>query len=683
MATRVDRWELDISGLKRSLREADQEIGKTDKGLEEMGDEGETAGKKGQAGGEALKVGMAAAAAAAAAAALAVKQVVTEVIDLSAQANVWAKQAKQFGTTAEEIQKVEGAFGLLTDGSVNSVRSIAKLQRAIAEAKDGVTTYTDEFAKLGIVGEDAIDKFASQSVTDQLFQIADAYTEIDDKASQTSLSANLLGDRMGALVPAFQNGSGAIREAIAEIEDAGLVSNETAAQSEGLQDALALLTRTWDTLVAEVLEPSIPVLQDVAEGLQASLKEAQKSGDVDDLSTSIAGLVGDVGDLVISLSQLNELIGPAIEHFKRITPPIGKVSDAVGKLTDKWDDLNEQIAFYNGEVGVSADITDELDAASARAAEGVDNFFGGILIPVRKSKDGFYDLKEEIQDTGKKAKTTAEIIAETARTTESAINDAALAEIEAAEKTTQAHLDELSKRMEARYRFTEEAKTLDEEFAEYQAALNAQTTEDIRGSYLSAFGSIERLNNTLFSALESNSDNLTDKQKEAALVGFNIQKAASIATATVVGIEATQRAVNAALSIASPAAIPLAIATGIAFGASTAANVASIASQQPPQFDIGGIVGAGSSADRVLINAQRDEAVINRQGVRNVGRDTIDRINAGGSMMDRNVIIFRTNNRVTWATEEEALRSGRSPYARQIAASQPTRVGMRVLGTVE
>jgi len=197
MADRVDRWELDISPLVRALEEgqdgvdalkdsikemgevADQATDEAAEGAEEMGDATEEAGGKAEKGFDKYQKGALAAVAAAGALVLATKEVIDSVVELSEDANQFAKDAKVLDTTAESVQKVQGAFDLLTDGSGDAVTSIVKLQRALGEAEDGVETYTDSFDLLGIKGDEALAKFASKSVEEQILAVAAGIDQLD------------------------------------------------------------------------------------------------------------------------------------------------------------------------------------------------------------------------------------------------------------------------------------------------------------------------------------------------------------------------------------------------------------------------------------------------------------------------------------------------------------------------
>jgi hypothetical protein len=79
------------------------------------------------------------------------------------------------------------------------------------------------------------------------------------------------------------------------------------------------------------------------------------------------------------------------------------------------------------------------------------------------------------------------------------------------------------------------------------------------------------------------SDNLTEKQKQAAKTAFNVQKAANLATAVV----NTALGVTQALASAPP---PLSFVNAGLVGAAGAVAIAEIAGQRPPSFAVGGVM---------------------------------------------------------------------------------------------
>ncbi len=106
---------------------------------------------------------------------------------------------------------------------------------------------------------------------------------------------------------------------------------------------------------------------------------------------------------------------------------------------------------------------------------------------------------------------------------------------------------------------------------------------------------------------------------------FAIGKAAAISTATIDGIAAVQKA----LASAPP---PFNFALAALVGVATAANLAKIASAQPPSRQSGGFVpGVFSPTDNTLINAAPGELVLNRRQQTNLfNAINQDQIGGGG-----------------------------------------------------
>jgi len=129
---------------------------------------------------------------------------------------------------------------------------------------------------------------------------------------------------------------------------------------------------------------------------------------------------------------------------------------------------------------------------------------------------------------------------------------------------------------------------------------------------------------------------------------FAIGKAAAIATATIDGIAAVQKA----LSAAPP---PFNFVLAALVGAAQAVNLGKIASAQPPQFAQGGIVpGNSTSGDRVPALVNSGEMVLNKQqqaelfSIANgggAGGNVVDAINALGDRIANMNIVVQANAR--------------------------------------
>jgi hypothetical protein len=154
------------------------------------------------------KVGLAAAAVAAAAAAAAVVKTSQAVLKLSAAGNRYAKEAKKIGSSAEEIQKVEGAFALLTENGVNAARVIQDFGRNLADARDGTGEAAAELDKLGLSAKD----LTGIPIGEQIALVADRFGRLSDSAEVSQVALGVFGRSGRELVPALTAGGDAVQQ---------------------------------------------------------------------------------------------------------------------------------------------------------------------------------------------------------------------------------------------------------------------------------------------------------------------------------------------------------------------------------------------------------------------------------------------------------------------------------------
>lgn len=126
----------------------------------------------------------------------------------------------------------------------------------------------------------------------------------------------------------------------------------------------------------------------------------------------------------------------------------------------------------------------------------------------------------------------------------------------------------------------------------------------------------------LVAQAEAERDEIAAIAQEQAIKAFRVQQAAGISSAIISGASAAIAALAPPPVGAGPILGP---ALAIAIGATTAASVATIAAEQPPAFDIGGMVGAGGligsqTPDQVLIRALPGERVQSREEAAGAGR---------------------------------------------------------------
>ena len=338
MAGRKIRFDFigDVSSLRDSLRDVEQEAGS-------LGDELEDAFQKKGAKGvldlakETVKAHPALAALATAAAAVGAAFVYAahEALELGLRADEIAKKAKQIGSSAEDIQVLSGALEMGGVDAATAEAAMAKLNLRLAEAAAGGGPAVDVLKELGLNAKALQDL----PLPERFAVLADRFQTLDTQGQKTAAAMKLMEEGGMRLLSAFEGGGDAIRDSSEKIREAGVISNETAAQGEGLSDAVAMMTRKFDDLKTGALAPLIPVISTTIDKIGEMFTLISESFVVRFLADSVAF----VAEKFLGLT--NE-----VEAFKQATSAMGKAAS----LTDKFI-----IKFGDGVSSATAAITEQ------------------------------------------------------------------------------------------------------------------------------------------------------------------------------------------------------------------------------------------------------------------------------------------------------------------------------------
>lgn len=150
-----------------------------------------------------------------------VKGAIEEVAELGDR---FDKLSKRTGVSTMMLQKLDHA-AQLSGASLGDVEtSLRRLQAAQVDADAGLKTYTREFERLGIEIKDANGNF--KETPELLIEIADGMQGLESDAERTAVATKLLGRSGTALIPMFKEGSGALRDMMAELDDFGALIGE-------------------------------------------------------------------------------------------------------------------------------------------------------------------------------------------------------------------------------------------------------------------------------------------------------------------------------------------------------------------------------------------------------------------------------------------------------------------------
>lgn len=372
---------VDSDDLLTALAAIRDESKDAEQGVKEMGETSDKSFKEMANGGKIAAAGVVIAAAA-------VALLTKETLDLSKVANQFAKDARAFGTSAEEIQKLQGSFNLLTDGSVDAVKVMAKLAKGTAEAAAGTKNYSDAFGLLGIEAEE----FAELDPTEQFKAMTKGLNELESATERDLVGTRLLGKSYRALKPALDAGVEGFEEAAASITDAGFVSNETAAAAEELEDAIELLSRGVLHLKSEVLTPLIPIIEKAAEGLSTFLKVADDEGVIDDLSASLGRLAISITKANSEATDLGSKIGGTAFLFEVFIDAVTLTLEGVKLLETAFGDILESVNVFANGLG---QVLGGLKSLRELAGE-----MGVVFEDSRNGIGGFTDAFDELITSG-------------------------------------------------------------------------------------------------------------------------------------------------------------------------------------------------------------------------------------------------------------------------------------------
>ena len=199
-------------------------------------------------------------AAAAAFAALKVVQFAKGVIEETAKAgDAIDKLSIRSGVTTDNLQGL-GHAAELTGASIGDIEtSIKRLQSAQVEASEGVSTYADEFKRLGVDVMDAEGNF--KDTTALMIEMSDSINGLGSQAEQTQVLMKLFGRSGVNLLPMLKEGSEGIAAMMQEMKDLGGVMDAELIASSALyidnQRRFDVMVMGMKNAVAKVLLPAI------------------------------------------------------------------------------------------------------------------------------------------------------------------------------------------------------------------------------------------------------------------------------------------------------------------------------------------------------------------------------------------------------------------------------------------
>ena len=578
------------------------------------------------------------------------------------------KKAQSIGATNTDIQLVSNAMALFGVETNATIKATQKFNQALGLAMlpDAPKTLTKAFDRLGMSARE----LAAMPLQERFIAIAQGFSTYENQATRAA-DASLLFGRMGKdALTAFSQGGQAMQDAIADVERYGIASDLAFQNSEHLVDAQFRLELAFNGLKTQALEPLMPVLEGVAQGLADTLAA------MDDQKVRAMGV--EFADFVKSVVVGAAAALPALEMLTKATVMFGKAQMKAAEIVGRI--LVPELALIADTIGLGVDLSlsksDEkwdawadgiiksIDRAQARAAETlVGPVFGPEPPPsatggggtggkggkggrVRKKVDPLAALKKEkellVKDLDmyrQSLKSKEEVLLESLerrQETTRQLQEAGLLSDQEAELMRIEFARQVDDQLLAmeRERARRTAEIRDQELAEEKArldqsireaqekaakdkALREQYFQDQQDAAMAVLGSTGSFAQSISQMVSTTMGENSEEAKKAARVAFGVQQAASLAQATVLMAQAIAAANAAAPSPLNIPGIIQASVTGAAqIAAITAATISGVADAGLPP---GALRAAGLNQHTVLA-VRNDEMVLDPVGTAAISR---------------------------------------------------------------
>ena len=555
-----------------------------------------------------LKAALSASAVAATASAVAMGALGKAAVSLARDADQIAKAAKAVGTSAEEFQIVVGAFkasGLAAEQTEAAVKKLGLRIGQVAAGAGGPAVQA--FEKLGITAEE-LEKLP---LPERMAVLADRIGALGTQSERAAV-ANALFEESGLqMVGAFAQGGEVIRQTAAEIEAAGVLTNQLAADSEALVQSLQITSATFDSFKRDVLAPLVPALTGVSDALRIVMQDMRESGEAAEFGQSIK-------------RAFVEVAVPAVAFFAQESERAMAGFRVTMALTEKLITGATMVLKSFGDSKEFVVALDDYRAATANLDAATVDFIN--------TQDTSAERWEKFVENAAQATGAVQEFQRAAQ------GDAAVPGVapgangppgqDPVEQRVQAQLDayreyyaELQQLQQDAYLAEQERmRMLDEQRRQYLADSLTATQAGI-----TAVGDLAGSVSTMVTALYGQN---SKEAKAAAKAAFIAQKAAALAEATV----------NMAVSISEanasapyPYNIPAIVAASVTGGAQIASIVATtIAGVADAGLPPGALKQAGLNNHTVLA-VRRDEMVLDPKGTQAITEMLQARQYGGGS----------------------------------------------------
>jgi hypothetical protein len=304
--------------------------------------------------------------------AVAIAHFVGDVVEAGAELHTMAQRTRMSVETLQVWRTV--AEGVNADaGAVEG--AFQKLSKAIAGAAKGGKAQAAAFKDLGV-------EFKNRSTEDVLIDTGAALAALGDDAKASALAVQLLGPAGAALVPAFKNGSAAVRKLTADLRENVVMNAEEAARLEEVGSAVDRGTKKWTALKQRAIILLLPLLEALSSGFEKVSKWVLRMvKETSTLQAGFAALTGlGIGRMVTMLISWVSRVGGARAALSLLSGGLRTAAMAAAEIILPFLLIEDFLTFLQGGKSVFGRAFEEIfgEGGAQKAREGILKVFQDI-----------------------------------------------------------------------------------------------------------------------------------------------------------------------------------------------------------------------------------------------------------------------------------------------------------------
>lgn len=294
-------------------------------------------------------------------------------------ADAFGKLQVRTGIAANKLEAFANA-GKLADVSQSDLENgLRKLAQTQNEAAEGVKTYSDAYAKLGISVQNADGKLKP---SDQLLgEIADKFKDLPNGPEKAAIAMDIFGRSGSKLITLLNGGTEALERFNYEVSD------NFAQNAEYFNDQIAILQIQFDGFRKQLVDALLPALNAILEAFSEVLSSDQ---DFSAFFKFIEGGIRGIATVVLATVQAFQFFGRVIQDLVKIADRVVNLdfSGALAVAQSGIEDTRSQFFKDLGLLGKTLFGTSEV---------GVDygGGFGGTFDPVQRPQKPQKSSKEK------------------------------------------------------------------------------------------------------------------------------------------------------------------------------------------------------------------------------------------------------------------------------------------------